>query len=440
LLHDCTFLNQYYPVIQASGPLLWHCPLGKWSPTGGNIPIQASEDQDFRGCVYSCPIGSIGTSPDHSSAEDCSRCPEGQYCPSTGLTAGVNCSAGTHMPATGSSNEKSCIPCSPGQFNHQPGRAACNACPGGSYSEDVGFTRCTDCSAGGYCPEAEGGASSRLVYKYCPRGTWNNQRGSISNASCTSCPVGKASSREGANSASTCQLCRTGTVAPVDGMTECNFCSPGKYQDSEGATGCEQCDGGSYCQKGATAPLPCPRGTYSAETNLTSPSECTPADAGFFSLLGSTSEVPCSVGEFSSLARAPNCDRCVSGTFQDKPGQTACTACKPGFWCTAEQAVPCAEDTYQPLPHQFEQTSCTPCSRNSTTGSRQNCSSISLCGCLEGFYEHSMTQKWTTGQVDCHVCPSGSGVACTICMSCALISTLTRGCLSFRLPQCGDIC
>jgi len=711
-LRDCTFLHHNYPVIQVSGtgPLIWHCSLGKWSPSGGTIPIQPGEDQDIHGCAYSCPIGSIGTSPYHSSAEDCSRCPEGQYCPSKGLAAGVSCSAGMHMPATGSIFNTSCIPCSPGQFNDQPGRGACNPCPGGTYSEDVGATRCTDCSAGGYCPEAEGGAFSRLVYKYCPRGTWNNQRGSSSNASCTSCPIGKASTREGANGASTCQLCRTGTVAPVDGMAECSFCSPGKYQDSEGATGCEVCEGGSYCQKGAAAPLPCRQGRYSNATNLTSPeectptspgfyaptgsveqiecsagtmasiasqgkcstcapgkyqddkgaiecklcpegyscsegastplscttgkhqrhagqsacddctsghacpvasvnqtacppgsysadwtcelcpggkyqpnstatscepcpkgsscargatlptpcapgtmaseneqatcakcpagkhqgwggmsecmacesgsyctegaaaplpcqagsfssatnlksseectptgpgfyaptgsvepsecsagtfndkigqsscnlcfagtiqdaegatgcksceaghycpkgasaalpcskgyfskatnltkqSECTPAQPGFFSLLGTSSEEPCSIGEFSASTRAPGCDRCIPGTFQDKHGQSACTACKPGFWCTAEQAVPCAEDTYQPLANQFEQTSCSPCSRNSTTDSRRNCSSISVCGCVEGFYEHNMTQKWITGQVDCRVCPSGS--------------------------------
>jgi len=312
------------------------------------------------------------------------------------------------MPVLGSILQTGCIPCAPGQFGFLSGREDCTPCQAGSYNEVLGATSCTSCPAGGYCPEAEGGAFSRLVFQPCPSGTWTAQRGNKGNTSCILCPAGKASSLVGAVSNSTCQLCRAGSVSPVAGLGECNPCPAGTFQDAEGATGCKQCEAGHYCPNGASTSLPCSKGYFSNATNLTKQSECTEAQPGYFSQIGSSSQEPCSIGEFSASAQASGCARCSPGYFQDKHGQTACAACKPGFWCTAGQAVSCAEDTYQPLPYTFEQTSCLPCSRNSTTDSLQNCSSIVSCRCVEGFYEHNVTQKWITGQVDCHVCPSGS--------------------------------
>jgi len=494
-LSNCTFRDHNFSTVMAILPVAWYCPLGKYSPSTGGIPRNNFASTHIIGCAYECPEGRFGTRHDIETSEDCDLCPKGQYCDATGLSAGLDCPPGTRMPAKGSSLRESCIPCAPGQFNNQPGQENCNPCSAGSYSEALGVTSCTACAAGGYCPEAEGGAFSRLVFQPCPSGTWSDQLGSSDNSSCTSCLVGKASNREGATSPSTCQLCRAGSMAPVLGMEDCNPCNPGTYQNEVGATECKPCTDGYYCPQGAATPLPCPGGTtqrldftmistadcvictegtfcpvgskaaidcsagtyndqqmretcdpcpagrfqdaegatackpcegghycpnaaaaalpcragyFSDSTNLTKRSECIPASPGFFSLLGSTCEQPCSTGEFSGAVHAPSCDRCSDGTFQDEPGQSACHTCQAGFWCTAEQAIPCAEDTFQPLTNQFVLTACKGCSLNSTTNALRNCSSVASCVCRDGYYEHNATRKWITGEIDCRVCPSGS--------------------------------
>ena len=41
-----------------------------------------------------------------------------------------------------------------------------------------------------------------------------------------------------------------------------------EYQGSAGQTACDACLAGSYCTEGASAPTPCPGGTWSDETGL----------------------------------------------------------------------------------------------------------------------------------------------------------------------------
>ena len=58
--------------------------------------------------------------------------------------------------------------------------------------------------------------------------------------------------------------CSPGTVQPNATQGSCDKCAAGKFQTEEGQQECETCTAGSYCAEGASAPLPCAEGTYSA--------------------------------------------------------------------------------------------------------------------------------------------------------------------------------
>ena len=173
----------------------------------------------------------------------------------------------------------------------------------------------------------------------------------------------------------------------MSGLDVCDSCAAATFQNTTGATACINCTAGSYCPPGASVPLPCAAGTYSPKSDLVAAqSECTPARAGFFSGVGATTDTPCPIGEFNARVGQARCQRCGKGTFQDEIGQTACKICMTGFWCTAEEAVPCGEDTYQPLVRQSRQSS-------PAIGSTQTRSQTSVgqtrstdCICRAGFY------------------------------------------------------
>ncbi len=58
---------------------------------------------------------------------------------------------------------------------------------------------------------------------------------------------------------------------------------------------------------------------------------------------------------------------CAPGYFQNFTGKTECMICPPGFWCTAEEAVPCTKDTFNPEEGQTSQLSCRSCGPLGTT-------------------------------------------------------------------------
>lgn len=133
------------PIIRAAETLNWHCPLGRWMPTTGNVPAV-----DFFGCPNLCPSGTVGDSPFLTAAAGpggCTPCPVGHFCSSEGLAAGTPCPVGTRMPAAGYSLD-SCFPCNPGQYNDVAGMVDCMPCPAGSFSEADSADACTRTAAG----------------------------------------------------------------------------------------------------------------------------------------------------------------------------------------------------------------------------------------------------------------------------------------------------
>ena len=126
------------------------------------------------------------------------------------------------------------------------------------------------------------------------------------------------------------------------------LCPAGYYCPDYATTVAISCTRGHYCPLGASAPLPCEKGTYSISTNLTSVSGCTETDAGHFAPTGSEQQTKCSPGTVALDANMGACLKCEAGTFQAAPGQSICLECPPGFVCTvqATAAVPCPGGTF----------------------------------------------------------------------------------------------
>jgi hypothetical protein len=126
------------------------------------------------------------------------------------------------------------------------------------------------------------------------------------------------------------------------------LCPAGFYCPAYATTEQIPCTQGNYCPKGASAPLPCAKGSYSNATNLTSDNECVDTDAGHFAPTGSTEQTPCSAGTVQPQRQQPKCDNCAAGKFMNASGQTECHACAPGSYCPegASAPLPCSEGTY----------------------------------------------------------------------------------------------
>ena len=98
---------------------------------------------------------------------------------------------------------------------------------------------------------------------------------------------------------------------------------------------------------GASAPLDCPGGTYSAALGQSSVSTCVTCPAGSFCVTGATAPLPCSAGTVS-LEGVASCTKCVAGTHQEREGSTGCKHCPAGSYCAegASTPVPCEGGTF----------------------------------------------------------------------------------------------
>ena len=75
--------------------------------------------------------------------------------------------------------------------------------------------------------------------------------------------------------------------------------------------------------------------------------------------------------------------------------------------CTADAAIACTADTYQPLFNQSRQTACTPCNRidiDAITAGLPRRTSLVDCVCRAGYYNHNAS----VGSVNCRECVSGT--------------------------------
>ena len=142
-------------------------------------------------------------------------------------------------------------------------------------------------------------------------------------------------------------------------------CRSGTFQDKEGQTECKACLSGSFCALGAAAALPCPEGTYSSATNLTSADECTTTDPGFFAPTGSIEQTACAAGTVSASGGLGSCVPCGAGFYQDAEGKTTCKPCSRGFYCPrgSSAAMPCPAGTSSNQTHRASSDACQPVTR-----------------------------------------------------------------------------
>ncbi|KAM8904697.1 uncharacterized protein AB9W97_008232 isoform 6-T6 [Spinachia spinachia] len=306
------------------------CPPGFYCPGGGIDPNPIP-----------CPNGTYSDALGLRDAIECVQCPEGKYCyseqpqeqPITSPTAvcphGHYCPQGTGYPHT--------FPCQAGHYrNNTLGHSGevCVLCPARHYCDRQGSHRPSVCPQGFYCPEGTSAPEP------CPEGTYSSRSLLSDAAECSPCGGGQYCSTVGLSQASgSCKeryYCREGAKSPTP---------------ADGPTG-GLCPAGSYCPIGSSSPFPCPPGTFSNSTGLSTPEQCVSCPPGFY-CLGSNNTSPsgpcfpgfyCTGGSasptqneavegFYTLEGAARPQACPLGTFQPRQGAQSCVECQGGRLC-----------------------------------------------------------------------------------------------------------
>ena len=268
-----------------------------WYCTGGSVLPNSTSHGDICPFGYFCPEGSAMPSP----------CPPGEYCAMIGLAlpqgpctpgyfcinasstadglSGGPCTPG-HFCPEGSPKPKPCPPgtFSPSLYNHNV--TNCLSCPSGFFCAEFGLTKPTGpCSSGYYCPPNQDQASPTPELFVCPLGHF--------------CSEGSSAP----------QRCPSGQYQPDVAQDNCSICPASYFCDSTFDVvilGTDNlCPEGYFCPEGTTAPTsyPCPPGTYSNQTGLTSDSQCSLCEPGVYCLAPGLTQPSglCSAGYFCKL-------------------------------------------------------------------------------------------------------------------------------------------
>ena len=369
-----------------------YCSAGWYCTGGANTPTPELEGEGGSFCSegFFCPEGSVAPIP-CTNGSYCDRpflespsgpCAAGYYCrigskvptPIGNDSIGDICPAGHYCPLESSFP----LPCPPGTYSNVIGNIDyqnCSMCPAGMFCEENGGIAPTgNCSAGYYCPGGQDIATP--IGLLCPAGHF------CSAASFEPC------------------LCPPGTYQNQTGQTRCLVCPEGYVCDStiepivtlDGRL----CSPGSYCPSGTQYELQytCPPGTYSNQSGLTSPEDCSSCDAGMFCAVhGLTSPSgPCYEGYY-----------CQQGARSSTPDQPPLASiCPAGFYCPSGSVdpTPCSIGTFNPQTGQSELTSC----RNCTGGFYCNASALAEESgeCEAGYFCDSGAENPTW-----QLCPDG---------------------------------
>ena len=200
----------YYADPTISTSRFFECPIGKYCPqgTGASIP--------------SCPVGRYGRTVMLEAVDDCTSCPAGASCSSTGLPApDGGCSTGYYCPQGslsifGQTVYATSNQCPKGYYCPENSVEGI-PCPIGTYNPAVGASTCLDCPPGRFCANI----SLVMPMGYCSAGFW--------------CSLGSS------------------VLAPMTVAMNPLTSNPG---------GGQVCNAGTYCPAGVLSPLGCPPGTY----------------------------------------------------------------------------------------------------------------------------------------------------------------------------------
>ena len=336
-------------------------------------------------------------------------CPPGYYCQNSGTVTFVNsvCPEGHYCPlGTTFPNQ---FPCPPGRFNNETFQTSLETgcarlCLEGIYCP-AGSTRGMVCPAGYYCPE---GTPTSTSFP-CPIGTYGALSGLSLAEECVKCPAGYYCPSGNSTHPTVSPLpCRPGTYNSLNGTGHefnCLSCLAGMACPtialSEPSHTCNQ---GHYCPNGTIQPnqYPCPPGTFSFETDLQAPEDCTICLPGTACRWGTgfnfSEPLPCAQGHYCPVGTpATNKFPCPPGTFTDSSNLTSsseCTACPEGHYCIGGESGPhnvCPPGHYCPVgtrfAHEFPcpKTTYNPDSGNSSVSSCLNCTIGNFCE--EGFIQ-----------------------------------------------------
>lgn len=341
------------------------CASGEYSPTGMAVECSLCDAGSFS------PV--VGRS-------HCETCPAGTSAPFRGSTQCTPCSPGLFGSTTGLSQ---CQACSSGRFSAFTGQTLCNLCRNGTYMPDPRASACLSCGPGTYEPR-----TGQTVCTACAPGTFSNQTGS--SQACEPCPQGYYATSAGLTHGEACLRCAVGRSSDA-GATTCGDCRPGEFPNvlNGGCTVCpansepgnytgpDQCRcgpglrlgynsralGGVATYNGLTRihtfassneqfqllqdtiiqascggqtlakPILLPAGIYPGSTSC--PFEVVisyQVDAQFNPQLTDSYVqcVPCPAGTFSTGMTGPQCQSCLSRTFQPDEGAVSCLSCPTG--------------------------------------------------------------------------------------------------------------
>ena len=419
----------------------FYCNAGSSTPVPtdgvmGNICPAGTYCQSNTGAPSDCLSGTYGGGLGLTQQSDCTNCPYGYYCGTSGLsTPSGQCLAGYYCG--GSSTTSNSISCTPGHYC-PTGSFEAIPCDIGYYQDSATQSTCLQCLAGFYCDFAVSVGIQCELGHYCPAGTRSSTEypcpaGSYSNALglsvCIPCPPGFVCPPGSSDSSTQCpyySYCAQGTgTAPI--------CPAGSYNTGNlgvtSSSGCNNCPAGSYCVDGRIS-AQCAAGylcTGSSPTPIPTGSQLygSQCPAGSYCPAGTGSAIACPLGKFNKLLGGRSI--------------TDCTDCSPGYYCVSgvpepfdcpqgnycPQAVqaptPCPAQTYNPTTNQFSLNGCLVCPAGylclltglssylsypcNTIGSYCVAGAETPTPCPPGTYGLSTTAASIS---DCLICPSGS--------------------------------
>lgn len=346
------------------------CPAGKACPVGTATPANCAAGyycpiNTQYTTQYRCPQGTYSSSTSLKSADECTDCSVGNYCPA-GTSSVINCPAGLYTAKVrtykqGPGDYPACQNCPAGYKCASAGTSSPVACGTGQYSE-AASTSCSTCVVGYYC-HTTATSLARMNSQPCPAGSYcaagTDVYPSVDSKGCStgkycpeattselSCPIGTYRNTVGARSLQECTLTPAGyytdTVASVSYTS--NQCSAG-YYCPEGSTSAtpKPCPIGTYREavQGASSQdcVPCPGGTYCPSTGTSTPTDC---PQGSYCPEGSYFTIPCPRGSYGAATKLKNsndCKKCDPGKYCEKSGLTTYTGnclaryyCKSGAW------------------------------------------------------------------------------------------------------------
>ena len=388
-----------HPVGQSYGDL---CPPGTYCEEASSVPFPCppatfaphSGNENLTACLP-CTAGSYCSS--HGLSTPTTLCPSSVYCPAGQSTpTGISCPVG-HFCMAGSDRP---TPCPSGTYQPSVAQSSCEVCPARFYCDQYeailmqssgvnqtthGVVMPSVCPEGFVCPAGTNSSNEHP----CPSGSYSNQTGLESESQCSPCDAGYYCGEVGLTQPM--EHCYAGSV--------CVLGSAIPNPDGSDSSG-YPCPEGFYCLEGSTAPLPCPMGTFSNATQLTSIAECLPCTPGMYCITEGLASPTgsCFAGHFCTLGSVfPNPER---ESYGDN-----CTA---GHYCLEGSNAPlaCPPGTYQPFKGATSFDSCLSCDPGSFC---QTAGQSSVSGnCSAGFYcESGASVSQPTDEVTGDICPIG---------------------------------